>query len=112
MMNPTPMLFGLSHGPATASPQMYATHRLPAATHGGRRHRRNTSASVQSDSSYDYADGDNVEQQHHQNGARQTHVRLGIGQGGSFGLGGARARNTTRRGPVLDAGSGRDGWHK
>ena len=60
-MNPAPTLFGLpapvpaSHGsvpPAVA--QMFGPCRLPAATQGGRRHRRNTSSSMQSDSSCDY----------------------------------------------------------
>ncbi|EJF65219.1 hypothetical protein DICSQDRAFT_152474 [Dichomitus squalens LYAD-421 SS1] len=61
VMNPTPSLFKL--GPPTpgspippAVAQMFGPCRLPAATHGGRRHRRNTSSSVQSDSSCDYFD--------------------------------------------------------
>ena len=62
-MNPTPALFGLTHAPGNVPPQMYANYRLPAAAQGGRRHRRNTSSSVQSDSSYDPFDGDAVDEE-------------------------------------------------
>ncbi|RDX55230.1 hypothetical protein OH76DRAFT_1397626 [Lentinus brumalis] len=67
MMNPPPALFGLSPPapnsnvpPAVA--QMFGPCRLNAAAHGGRRHRRNTSSSVQSDSSCDYFDGEVVDE--------------------------------------------------
>ncbi len=67
MMNPPPALFGLSPPapnsnvpPAVA--QLFGPCRLPAAAHGGRRHRRNTSSSVQSDSSCDYFDGEVVDE--------------------------------------------------
>ncbi|KAI0743647.1 hypothetical protein C8Q80DRAFT_1272310 [Daedaleopsis nitida] len=63
MMNPTPSLFGMSPPVPTANvppsvAQMFGPCRLPAATQGGRRHRRNTSSSAQSDSSCDYFDGE------------------------------------------------------
>ena len=67
MLNPPPSLFGLS--PPAPNPnvppsvaQMFGPCRLPAATHGGRRHRRNTSSSMQSDSSCDYFDGEVVDE--------------------------------------------------
>lgn len=58
-MNPTPSLFGLpssnSNGSVPPSvAHMFGPCRPPVATHGGRRHRRNTSSSIQSDSSCDY----------------------------------------------------------
>ncbi|KAL7281380.1 hypothetical protein ACG7TL_004691 [Trametes sanguinea] len=43
--------------------QMFATCRLPAASQGGRRHRRNTSSSVQSESSCDYFDGEALDEE-------------------------------------------------
>lgn len=63
MMNPSPALFGLSPpAPNSNVPpsvaQMFGPCRLPAAANGGRRHRRNTSSSMQSDSSCDYFDGE------------------------------------------------------
>ncbi|RPD78099.1 hypothetical protein L226DRAFT_520548 [Lentinus tigrinus ALCF2SS1-7] len=67
LMNPPPSLFGLSPpapnsnvSPSVA--QMFGPCRLPAAAHGGRRHRRNTSSSMQSDSSCDYFDGEVVDE--------------------------------------------------
>lgn len=66
LMNPTPSLFGLAPPPSNIPPnvaQMFGTCRLPAAAHGGRRHRRNTSSSVQSDSSCDYFDGEVVDEE-------------------------------------------------
>ncbi|KAI0708937.1 hypothetical protein C8T65DRAFT_740002 [Cerioporus squamosus] len=67
MMNPPPALFGLSPpAPNSTVPpsvvQMFGPCRLPSATHGGRRHRRNTSSSLQSDSSCDYFDGEVVDE--------------------------------------------------
>lgn len=66
LLNPTPSLFGLS--PSVPNPNLPAAHmfgpcRLPAAAHGGRRHRRNTSSSVQSDSSCDYFDGEVLDEE-------------------------------------------------
>ncbi|PIL36277.1 hypothetical protein GSI_01939 [Ganoderma sinense ZZ0214-1] len=66
LMNPTPSLFGFATPPNNIPPnvvQMFGTCRLPAAAHGGRRHRRNTSSSVQSDSSCDYFDGEVVDEE-------------------------------------------------
>ncbi|KAH9895191.1 hypothetical protein C8Q73DRAFT_790358 [Cubamyces lactineus] len=59
--------FTLSPSPSSANippavAQMFATCRLPAASHGGRRHRRNTSSSIQSESSCDYFEGDALEE--------------------------------------------------
>ncbi|KAI0332290.1 hypothetical protein GY45DRAFT_1344718 [Cubamyces sp. BRFM 1775] len=56
--SPTPS--GANIPPTVA--QMFATCRLPAASHGGRRHRRNTSSSVQSESSCDYFEGEPLEE--------------------------------------------------
>lgn len=63
MMNPTPSLFAMPPPVPTANVPpsvalMFGPCRLPAAAHGGRRHRRNTSSSVQSDSSCDYFEGE------------------------------------------------------
>ncbi|KAI0633506.1 hypothetical protein C8Q77DRAFT_1157709 [Trametes polyzona] len=41
---------------------MFAACRLPSAAHGGRRHRRNTSSSVQSESSCDYFEGEPLDE--------------------------------------------------
>lgn len=65
-MNPAPSLFGLPSHPGNVPPNVANTFgpcRLPAAAHGGRRHRRNTSSSIQSDSSCDYFDGEVVDEE-------------------------------------------------
>ncbi|KAI8992912.1 hypothetical protein BD414DRAFT_513990 [Trametes punicea] len=62
MHNPPPTpSFTLS--PSPSSMNMFATCRLPAAAHGGRRHRRNTSLSMQSDSSCDYFEGEPLDEE-------------------------------------------------
>ncbi|KAI0644695.1 hypothetical protein C8Q79DRAFT_883845, partial [Trametes meyenii] len=43
--------------------RMFGTCRLPAAAQGGRRHRRNTSSSVQSESSCDYFEGEVLDEE-------------------------------------------------
>ncbi|KAH9858984.1 hypothetical protein C2E23DRAFT_27982 [Lenzites betulinus] len=59
--------FTLSPPPPTSNippsvVDMFATCRLPAAARDGRRHRRNTSASAQSDSSCDYFEGEPLDE--------------------------------------------------
>ncbi|CDO76053.1 hypothetical protein BN946_scf184696.g5 [Trametes cinnabarina] len=69
MQNPVPapsFTFGPSPSNMNVPPsvaQMFAACRLPAAAQDGRRHRRNTSSSVQSESSCDYFDGEALEEE-------------------------------------------------
>ncbi|KAI1794229.1 hypothetical protein LXA43DRAFT_884185 [Ganoderma leucocontextum] len=66
LMYPAPSLFGLAPPSSNIPPavaQMFGPCRLPATVSGGRRHRRNTSSSVQSDSSCDHFDGEVVDEE-------------------------------------------------
>ncbi|KAI0358699.1 hypothetical protein OH77DRAFT_1494313 [Trametes cingulata] len=67
----SPPSFTLSPSPPTSNlppsvVDMFASCRLPAAAHGGRRHRRNTSSSMQSESSCDYFDGEVLDEDSHE----------------------------------------------